>query len=100
MFGEPSWHGAATAPIALELTVIPGVRVLHRAQAEHAIVLDRWIALIGGPEIAGLAGFAVRVWPRAVAADPQRAVDEIGSWLLSDTDGWTVDRRTLAAVVG
>lgn len=99
VFGEPSWHGAATAPIACELTVIPGVRVIHRAAAaEHAIVLDRKVALIGGPDVTEVAGFPVRVWPSAVAADPQRAVEEIGSWLLADSDGWTVDRRTLAAV--
>lgn len=99
VFGEPSWHGVATAPVALELTVIPGVRVTHRVgPAEHAIVLDRRIALIGGPDTAGLAGYRAKVWPSAVATDPQRAVDEIEAWLLSDTDGWTVDRRTLAAV--
>lgn len=99
VFGEPSLYGATSAPIAQELTVIPGVRVVHRVMAaEHAIVLDRRIALIGGPDVAKLDGLEVRVWPISAAADPRRSVDQFGTWLLADTNGWTINHHALGAL--
>lgn len=100
VFGEPRWGGADTAAIALQLTVIPAAQILHRVgPAEHAIVLDRKVALIGAPEdVQAVAGYSAKAWPHAIISDPQRAVDGIGSWLLTDTDGWTINRWALAAV--
>lgn len=53
------------------LTVIPGVRVLHQvAGAEHVVVLDRKVALIGGPRVTAMGPYPARTWPTAIAGDP------------------------------
>lgn len=45
-FGEPSWAGQATEPLVCDLLVIPAARLLHQVVgAEHAVVLDRKVAL-------------------------------------------------------
>ena len=100
VFGEPTWAGQATEPIVCDLLVIPAARLLHQvAGAEHAVVLDRKVALVGDlGSIAPISGCDVRVWPSQIVDDPVRAVEEIGRWLLDGTDGWTVDRAALAAV--
>lgn len=99
IFGEPSWQAKASAAVVEHLTVIPGVRVLHQvAGAEHAIVLDRKVALVGGPVVTATGVYSTRSWPTAISQDPPRAIDEIGAWLLRDSDPLVVDRRTLAAL--
>lgn len=100
VFGEPTWAGQATEPLVCDLLVIPAARLLHQvAGAEHAVVLDGKVALVGDlRSIAPINGCQVRVWPPQIVDDPVRAVDEIGRWLLDGTDGWTVDRAALAAV--
>lgn len=101
IIGNPAWHRTRTAAVVEQLTVIPGVRVLHRvANAEHAVILDRKVALIGGAEMPAIGRYPARSWPTAVEEDPQRAVDEIGRWLLEGSDPTVVDRRALAAVAG
>ena len=99
VFGEPSWAGQATEPLVCDLLVIPAARLLHQvAGAEHAVVLDRRVALVADGQISPIGGCDVRVWPSQIVDDPVRAVEEIGRWLLDGTDGWTVDRAALAAV--
>ena len=99
VFGEASWHGRVTEPLVCDLLVIPAARLLHQvAGAEHAVVVDRKVALVG-PRLAPLiAGCQVRVWPLEIVDDPVRAVEEMGRWLLEGTDGWSVDRRALAGL--
>ena len=99
VFGEASWHGRVTEPLVCDLLVIPAARLLHQvAGAEHAVVLDRKVALVGTSAAPAIPGCQVRVWPLEIINDPARAVEEMGRWLLAGTDGWSVDRRALAAV--
>lgn len=100
VFGEPSWAGRATEPIVCDVLVIPAARLLHQvAGAEHAVVVDRKVALVGGfSSMVSVSGCQIRVWPSQIVDDPARAVEEIGRWLLDGTDGWTIDRAALAAV--
>lgn len=99
VFGEASWYARGTAAVVEQLTVIPGVRVVHQvAGAEHAIVLDRRVALVGDVVVASVGTYPTRAWPSVIDGDPQEAVSQIGAWLLSDSDPFVVDRRTLAAV--
>jgi len=99
VFGEPSWAGQATEPLVCDLLVIPAARLLHQiAGAEHAVVLDRRVALVADGQISPIGGCDIRVWPSQIVDDPVRAVEEMGRWLLDGTDGWTVDRAALAAV--
>lgn len=99
VFGEASWQGRVTEPLVCDLLVIPAAWLLHQvAGAEHAVVLDRKVALVGPTTVPLIAGCQVRVWPPQIVDDPARAVEEMGRWLLDGTDGWTVDRRALAVV--
>lgn len=99
VFGQPSWQGRGSGDVVEHLTVIPGVRVLHQvAGAEHVIVLDRKVALIGGPQVSAMGSYPAQAWPTAIASDPQWAIAQIGAWLLSGSDPMVVDRRTMAAV--
>lgn len=84
VFGQPSWHGRGSGDVVEHLTVIPGVRVPHQvAGAEHVVVLDRKVAVVGGPRVTAMGPYLAQTWPSAIAGDPQWAVAQIGAWLLS-----------------
>ena len=103
VFGETRWHSGETGELAVVMTLIPAVRVIHHpvmGGADHAVVLGSRVALIGGAPIpAPSRGCQVRSWPTAVVDQPHHAVTELGEWLLSDQDPFVVDRRVLSKVL-
>lgn len=88
------------------LVLIPAVRIVEdpiRPGSRFIVTCGANVAVIGPPlgvlqEFKlRMAGATVRCWPLEVTADADHCLDEVGAWLLTNSDGWTVNRRVLAA---